>query len=144
MKRSVLIIVRYFLPLLILALVIPTSRTAIEEFLKSHSIILDSENSDESSTALVELDPEDENIKDKRQIWMCETGLFKYKGDGEWIEESIELDKHHYEETERTNKFIELVDDSRDLTLRLTASVLEEQSDADGEDWKVAKRGRWK
>mgnify|MGYP001015737516 CR=1 FL=1 len=91
-----------------------------------------------------------EEAADTRSCWVYEGGWFAKEKAGGWYEMNEEthlLGKPwKFKEVKRSKEAVELYDEARAVTVRLTDAVLETRWDKDGKDaeWKLLLKGRWK
>jgi WD40 repeat protein len=78
---------------------------------------------------------------DERTVWKYDKGVFEKTGEGKWIEKAPD-GTHKLEEKERTDKYIELVDKTRKLTIRLTDTTVLVKNGDKGQ-FKVTHKGGW-
>jgi uncharacterized protein (TIGR03066 family) len=79
---------------------------------------------------------------DGREVWIYDKGVFRHTKGKLWEEKSGD-DTHHFMEVERTNDFIQLYNQSRDITIQLRA----DRSDVkwkDAKDFELLYKGEFK
>lgn len=88
---------------------------------------------------------------DTRAYWVYEGGWFAKSKDGSWYEMNEDVFRTQgkpwqFREAKRTKVHVELVDENRKVTVRLSDTVMEARFDSDGKDadFKIFYKGRWK
>ena len=90
-----------------------------------------------------------EQTLDSRQYWVHGSGWFAADGQGGWEEVNEETRRHgqpwRFRETNRTEEYVDLYDQSRRVTVRLTAMVMLVRWDHAGNDarWEEYHNGQW-
>jgi hypothetical protein len=85
--------------------------------------------------------------KHERVLWVYEAGWFEKKDGKAWIEVNRDVyngaGKFEFKEVKRSDKYVELYDESRKLSVRLSDAHAELKVDGDDE-WNALYDGRWK
>ena len=84
----------------------------------------------------------------KESIWVYEGGWFQQVEGNKWIEVNVDVydlgkGKWHFREVAKNKDFIELVDESRKLLIRLHHEFCEVKEE-DRREWSLLYKGHWK
>jgi hypothetical protein len=84
----------------------------------------------------------------REDVWVYEGGWFQRVEGNKWIEVNVDVydfgkGKWHFREIEKKKDFIELVDESRKLLIRLHHDFCETRRE-DQREWSLLYKGHWK
>ena len=83
----------------------------------------------------------------ERTLWVYEAGWFEKKEGTSWIEVNRDIynraGKVDFKEVHRSDRFVEIYDSARKLTVRLSETRMEWREDGH-EEWNLLYEGRWK